>query len=67
MMSARWTRDDEDAWIEAENHREHLEHMTSREPADCSACEADWRKAHPENYGDCLCDTADAPAHEDYS
>jgi len=61
----RWTRDDEDAWQAEQAHTEHTDGRAP-DPGDCAACEADWRKGHPADYGDCLCDVADAPAHENY-
>lgn len=61
----RWTRDDEYAW---QAERAHEEHTASKswDAVACLPCEAEWRMSHPDNYGDCLCDVNDAPAHESY-
>ncbi len=61
----RWTRDDEDAFQAEQAHTEHTDGRAP-DPADCAACESEYRRTHPANKGACLCDVADAPAHEDY-
>jgi len=61
----RWTRDDEDAWQAEQEHAGHLAERST--DASCDACESEYRRTHPDGRGPCLCDVADAPAHEDYS
>lgn len=65
-MASRWTRDDEDEWQAEQAHAKHTE-QNAPEPGDCDTCEKAYRAEHPASFGTCLCDTADAPAHEDYS
>ncbi len=64
-MTARWTRDDEDAWQAEQAHEGHTAERAPA-PGACYACDGDYRRTHPANRGLCLCDTADAPEHEDY-
>jgi len=65
-MTARWTRDDEYAWQAEQAHAGHIAWVGPTDATECWMCEAEWRQTHPANRGLCLCDTADAPAHEDY-